>query len=137
MNNKTQFRVNALLRIASMCEDCSEERKSILNEAKAILDLDCEQEDNYKKSLEAIPKWILTNKPKKGKSFFMSYRDLFFAINGYDVENPCQVIKNALFPVACDFYIKYGIGLQFGAKSNDKRGLRIYTTEIFDQTTAY
>lgn len=128
MNNQIQFEVNALLRMASLLDENSTERKIYIERANLLLSSQRDEKEIIKQKLSQIPRWIVENKPKKGRNLFISYAQLCQNVFGYVPNRPSDVIKESLENSKIELYIAFGIGVQFGAKSNDSRGIRIYAS---------
>lgn len=128
MNNQIQFEVNSLLRMASLLDENSIERKIYIERANVLLSSQRDEREIIKQKLSQFPKWIIENKPKKGRSFFVSYSQLCQNVLGYLPDRPSDLVKESLENSKIELYITFGIGIQFGAKSNDCRGIRIYAS---------
>jgi hypothetical protein len=70
MNNQIQFEVNSLLRMASLMDENSIERRTYIERANVLLSSQRDEREIIKQKLSQFPRWIIENKPKKGKSFF-------------------------------------------------------------------
>ena len=128
MNNQIQFEVNSLLRMASLLDENSIKRKEYIELAEQLLLSQQSQQEKIKEKMLKISKWVIENKPSKNKSFFISYKDICKNAVGYIPENPSYFVKESLENNMIEMYVNFGIGLQFGVKSNDCRGIRIYAS---------
>lgn len=80
---------------------------------------------NGKMMDEPVIRWIVQNAPDKAQTRFSDYRSAYYEVFHHQSERPADAIRNAVEKYQQQLFSAHGIAVQVGAKSNDKRGIRI------------
>ncbi|MBQ6431256.1 MAG: AAA family ATPase [Oscillospiraceae bacterium] len=73
---------------------------------------------------EPVIRWIIQNAPDKAQTRFSDYHAAYYEIYRHQSDRPADAIRNAVEKYQ-QLFAAHGIAVQLGAKSNDKRGIRI------------
>lgn len=74
---------------------------------------------------EPVIRWIIQNAPDKAQTRFSDYHSAYYEVYHHQSERPADAIRNAVEKYQQQLFAAHGIAVQVGAKSNDKRGIRI------------